>query len=88
MARHTRRDALPEHSEYRDTGCSLAPSCLRCPLPACRFDMRDHRAPSRTERDAQVAAMASRATVNETAAAFGVSRRTVFRVVAAAKKQR
>lgn len=34
----TRRDALPEHLTYRDTGCSLARSCLRCPLPVCRYD--------------------------------------------------
>jgi len=23
---------------YPDTGCSIAPSCLRCPLPTCRYD--------------------------------------------------
>lgn len=26
---------LPEDLEYRDTGCSLAGSCLECPFPEC-----------------------------------------------------
>lgn len=25
-------------STYRDRGCNLYASCLRCPLPACRYD--------------------------------------------------
>jgi hypothetical protein len=37
--RHSRGDALPEHLEYRDTGCSVSSSCLGCPLPRCRYDM-------------------------------------------------
>ena len=24
--------------EYRDTGCNLAPSCLRCPFEVCQYD--------------------------------------------------
>lgn len=24
---------------YADRGCSLSPSCLRCHLPMCRYDM-------------------------------------------------
>ena len=30
---------LPENSVYRDDGCSLAPRCLDCPLPQCRYDL-------------------------------------------------
>lgn len=33
-----RCDALPEHTDYRDTGCEVSPSCLSCPLPKCRYD--------------------------------------------------
>ena len=33
-----RRDALPEHTHYADTGCDLHPSCLTCPLVRCRYD--------------------------------------------------
>ncbi len=50
-----RRDALPEHADYRDTGCDLAPSCLRCPLRRCRYDepravRRSWRATARSSR--------------------------------------
>ena len=37
-----RAESLPEtligKSYYRDTGCSIAPECLECPLPQCRYD--------------------------------------------------
>ena len=35
-----RRDSLPEHARYKDTGCELSPSCLRCPLVRCQYDAR------------------------------------------------
>ena len=35
-----RRDSLPEHARYKDEGCELSPSCLRCPLPRCQYDER------------------------------------------------
>jgi hypothetical protein len=34
--------------EYRDTGCNLAPSCLRCPFEVCQYDREqetEHRLP-------------------------------------------
>jgi len=31
-------DRLPHETNYRDTGCRLHPSCLRCPLPRCAED--------------------------------------------------
>ena len=31
-------DPRPEHVDYRDEGCELAPECLACPLPRCRHD--------------------------------------------------
>src|SRR5690606_21021801 len=82
--RAARRDALPEHTQYTDTGCDVHPSCLTCPLVRCRYDEpggvrklfsedRD-RAIVRMQREgAQVDAIARR---------FGVSRRTVFRALA------
>lgn len=33
-----RVDAFPEQLDYRDTGCSVHPSCLSCPLPRCVLD--------------------------------------------------
>ena len=29
----------PEDMDYRDTGCEVSPSCLRCPLPQCKHDI-------------------------------------------------
>ena len=28
----------PPLHKYKDKGCSVAPACLECPLPTCRFD--------------------------------------------------
>ncbi len=28
-----------EYRHFSDDGCDVAPHCLSCPLPACRFDM-------------------------------------------------
>ena len=37
-----RAESLAENmigrGNYRDTGCSIAPKCLECPLPQCRYD--------------------------------------------------
>lgn len=30
--------SLPEHTLFRDDGCQVSPSCLRCPLPRCKYD--------------------------------------------------
>ncbi|KKL55940.1 hypothetical protein LCGC14_2250390 [marine sediment metagenome] len=42
-----RRDQYPENmigrGNFRDTGCSIAPSCLECPLPACRYEEKELR---------------------------------------------
>ncbi len=39
--RKIRREALPEHADYRDTGCELYESCLSCPFVRCRHDYPD-----------------------------------------------
>jgi hypothetical protein len=89
--RRTRCDALPEFTDYSDSGCDLYPSCLSCPLPRCRYDDPGGAAAMlRTGRNAAIARLASRdgLTVEELARAFGVSRRTVFRVLAAGRGAR
>ena len=79
-----RLDTLPEHSKYRDAGCEVARSCLDCTLPLCKYDdpgwlQRESRRNrdeailrARHGEDLSVAAVASR---------FGVSTRTVHRVL-------
>ena len=80
-------DVLPEHFQYRDNGCEVSPSCLRCPLPKCKHDdpgwLRSYR---RAQRDRRLLRVRSRenATVGELAQRFHISQRTVHRILARA----
>lgn len=85
------RDTHPEYQEYRDEGCDLFPSCLRCPLPRCRYDdQAEGRRPARVLRDREI--MRQRAltgkSVAELAEAFGVSKRTVQRIIRRSSSER
>ena len=69
--------------EWSDTGCpdGMLPACLACPLPRCRYDAggMNARALAVAARHEEVRARtAAGATINEVAAAMGLSRRTVF----------
>jgi len=81
-------DLLPEHIQYRDSGCEVSPSCLACPLPVCRYEVRGGLAAIlREPRDAQVwAAHRAGAGVDRLCRQFGLSRRTVFRILAMARR--
>lgn len=83
-----RSDALPENTDYADNGCDLYPSCLRCPLPKCRYDAPGG-APAmlRDGRDAAILRVAGQdgVTVDRVAEMFGLSRRTIFRVLRSAR---
>jgi len=85
--RPRRKDELPEHVDYRDTGCHVHPSCLSCPLERCLFD--DPRAFYRRRSESRVLAMivlvSQGLTPTEVARNLGVSRRTVFRWLAGTK---
>ena len=77
-------DVVPESYPYRDEGCKVSPSCLKCPLPQCKYDdpgwLQRYR---RQERDREVVASLRRngLTVPEAAARFDLSPRTVFRIL-------
>ena len=76
-----RSHALPEESEYRDVGCEHSSSCLRCPLPRCRYD-KAYQDQVRQLRDvAIVEATQAGRTVSELAQEFGVSKKTIKRVL-------
>lgn len=68
---------------WRDTGCSLSPSCLRCPLPVCRYDepaglaTLNAKEKARRIQALRVAGMPA----DDIAREVGVSRRTVFRLL-------
>lgn len=82
------RDGLPEHYEYRDTGCEVAPRCLTCPLPECRYiGGRVSAPPINVERNAQIIALRAQGVPLLTiAATVGKSKRTVLRVLASARQ--
>lgn len=90
MARARRRryepfvDAPPEYYPYKDTGCDAYPSCLACPLPRCKYDdpgwlQRERR----LLRDRALLSLhgANGRSVEELARDFGISERTVFRII-------
>ena len=78
-----RLDMQPESYAYRDNGCAVARSCLRCPLPRCKYDdPNERRREARDRRDGEMLAVRrrERLTVSELAVrvwgerADGVSR--------------
>ena len=77
-------DALPENYPYRDDGCEASRSCLRCHLPWCKYDdpTAYHRA-RRESRDTRVIEIrnAQGGTVEQLAKHFGVSQRTIHRIL-------
>lgn len=85
-----RADALPEYTHYRDDGCEVHPHCLSCPLPRCRYEEPGGlRALLNERRDRQMVELRLRgASVEELADRFGVSRRTVFRVLESYRQAR
>ena len=80
-------DLPPEYFPYRDEGCEVSPSCLRCPLPKCKYDdpgwlTRERR----SNRDHQVLEVRHKegVTVVELAHRFQISQRTVHRIISRA----
>lgn len=82
-------DSVPEETHYRDTGCEVSPSCLRCPLPACVYDEpAGSKRAARMERDAEICRLYRERAGNVTTLAqrFGLSRRTVQRAIAESRQ--
>ena len=81
-------DALPELMSYQDMGCEVSPSCLRCPLPQCKYDdpiwYQQYR---RQGRDQTIwnAQQREGATVFELAEQFQLSPRTIHRALRRAR---
>jgi hypothetical protein len=79
-----RRDTLPEHADYRDTGCEASPSCLTCPLERCKEDEpRRPRNPGAPARDREIALLRHRyrAPIWLLADTYGLTRRSIFRIL-------
>ncbi len=84
FARH--RDE-PVFSEHPDTGCEFSPTCLECPLPACKYDdWAGARRYLHALRWEQIKRCRSRGLDRtQTARQIGMSPRTVDRAVAMAR---
>ncbi len=78
-----RRDMLPDHVEYRDTGCEFAPSCLRCPLRRCKEDMEPPGPASMHARDREIVMLRRRhrVPIDMLAGTYGLTRRSIFRIL-------
>jgi hypothetical protein len=80
----TELDLPPEYCHYKDEGCELAESCLNCPFPGCIYDVprgKQHLLKSRRDRQILHQFQKEGRGVKELAIAFGISQRTVQRVL-------
>ena len=73
---------LPEDTNYPDTGCEIAPLCLECPLPQCKYDSPGlalrHK---RKQRDREIVSLLDQGhSIAEVAGRFGLAENTVFRI--------
>jgi ActR/RegA family two-component response regulator len=78
------KDRLPKYAEYRDQGCDLYPSCLKCPLPKCRHDKQEGiMSASKRLRDLEIFRQrtVSGRSVSELAKEFNLSKRTIQRII-------
>ena len=81
-------DLLPEFCHYQDEGCQFSPSCLDCPFPECVEDLPHGRAKVAKllrNREVQRLYFTEKKSVRELTARFKISRRTLFRVLAAGR---
>ena len=83
-------DLPPEYCHYRDEGCELADSCLNCPFPECIYAQpRGKQRWLKMMRDKEVLRLFTTQGkgVKELALMFGVSQRTVQRVLKRARDE-
>jgi hypothetical protein len=78
-----RADELPEHVVYRDSGCDLAPSCLRCPFERCKYDAAATRRRTTEARDREIALLRRKygAPLHMLCQTYNLSRRSIFRIL-------
>jgi hypothetical protein len=84
-----RGDTLPEKTRYRDDGCEIHPHCLTCPLPRCVYEEPGGlKGTLMALRDREIVTLKDRGIpIEEIADRFGVSRRTVFRILTTKYKE-
>ncbi len=83
-------DLTPEYCCYKDEGCDLASSCLNCPFPQCLYEQpRGRQCWLKRLREKTMLRLFtdSEKGVKELATTFGISRRTVQRVLKRARNE-
>jgi len=76
------QDLPPEYCHYKDEGCELADSCLSCPFPDCIYvQPRGKQQWLKDLRDREVLRLFTTQGEKELALMFGVSRRTIQRIL-------
>jgi hypothetical protein len=77
-------DLRPEYCQYEDYGCELSATCLSCPLPRCRYDEPGGRRQLlNSKRNSEIQGLRRERglAIRELAARYGVSARTVHRIL-------
>jgi DNA-binding transcriptional ArsR family regulator len=76
-------DLLPEYCRYQDDGCEFADSCLNCPFPECIYAQPGGRQQwLKKLRDKEMLKLHAQGKgVKELAEMFGVSQRTIQRIL-------
>jgi hypothetical protein len=84
------QDLPPEYCHYKDDGCELADSCLNCPFPDCIYAQPGGRQQwLKGLRDREVLRLFTTRGKGEKELAFmfGVSRRTIQRMLKRARNE-
>ena len=82
------RERDPIMTQLMDDGCEVSGSCLKCPLPQCRYDDPvGYQAFKRNQKDQEWFKIANEEGLSNQQAAdrFGVTPRTMFRIKARAQ---
>jgi len=82
-------DRNSDFYNYRDEGCELSPSCLRCPLPCCAYELEGGvNRIIKSRRNAKIVDQAKKgASQGSIAKNMNISRRTVQRIIQAHRRE-
>ena len=83
-----KQDLHPEQVRYQDTGCDVAPACLSCHLPQCKYDDpgSQRKEDLRRRNELLVEGRRNGVSVKQLARRYDMSERTVARVIQLAQK--
>ncbi|MDH5696301.1 MAG: helix-turn-helix domain-containing protein [Dehalococcoidia bacterium] len=87
---NTELNLPPEYCHYQDDGCEFADSCLNCPFPECIYAQPGGKQQwLKRLRDEEVIRLFTTQGkgVKELASVFGVSRRTIQRILKRARDE-